>query len=165
MRRVPVPVVVVLLFTAGCSLVWDMEAYEPSGARDGGTTSGSSSGASNGAPSVSAGDAAHDDTSLPATCSSESEPNESREEALEVAPGKTCAELGEIGDTDYWLVTATEQVSVTVTIKAGMQFVVLRETEAPTIHTAPTNLVLPAGSHVIFVQSANGTIGEYTIER
>jgi hypothetical protein len=165
MRPLSVPVVAAALLTGGCSLVWDMGSYEPTAdrSRDGAATS--SSGASGGAPSLPGDGGA--DVAAAATCNDEIEPNDSPRDAVEIPPGKTCAALGGPGDTDYWRVTSTSEVSLTVTIKVGMVFFVMPYGEGPTVHDegGPTTLVLPAGTHDIWIQTQGLTFGEYSIER
>ena len=167
MRSVPVFVALVALVScAGCSLIWDMDRYEGAAraGRDGGQTSSSGS---SGVPITPADDAGRGDGAAQIGCRVEVEPNDTRDTATDLTAGRTCGTLDDARDLDYWSVTATEEVTVTVTITEGMQIVVMPESGGPSVIqvAGASNITLGAGAHLLLIQTFDGGFGDYEIAR
>src|SRR5262245_609776 len=183
--------VFVIVLTAGCSLVWSMDAYEGGsrgngrndsgeGARDGaGSSSGvnGSSGASSGTTSSgtvssgsSGGDSGSDAGADAETCIAEPEPNTNTATAPEVPVGLTCGFILNTSDLDCYKLTSAGPVTITVELSTGIQVVINPEgaggsdtISTPGVH----NLNFPgsgAGEHSLIFETYTGT-GAYKIRR
>jgi hypothetical protein len=126
--------VIAVLFVAfaleGCSVIFDMNDYEPrSGA--GASSSGGSSGlladgaAADGNGGGTATDAATD--RAPAECTREQEPNNDFFAANQLVVGQNCGMLSDEIDVDFFVFTATTDVTMELSIPGSVRFELFEE--------------------------------------
>lgn len=175
MRRVHVQHVAwfALVFTAGCSLVFDMDPYDPRAAGratpDGGGGEASSSGASSGGSSSGTispqGDSGVDGSDATIPCKSESEPNDTQSQASAIAPGKNCGAVSTAGDIDNWSVTGPAKL--VIVIPSGIQFNVIVDGAGSILRqqAGSHDITLGTGNHRVTFQTFDGTTADYDITR
>jgi hypothetical protein len=128
-------VVIVACAIEGCSVLFDMNEYDPRPGAGGTSSSGGSSGGGSsgrldggtigdsgtGAPSAST-DASDDRTPAPVACVQEQEPNDDEFDANELVLGENCGVLLGEGDEDFFGFSTTKNVTIELSIPTSVRF-------------------------------------------
>lgn len=159
-----------LVLTAGCSVLWNMDAYDSrseSSPRDSGSAPADATTDAR-AEAGSGAEAGADAEGVDATaaCHAEIEPNDAEEQAHEAEPGTTCGTIANPDDEDYVKVTTPNAIDVIVALSPQVEVTIVGPTAGSLIDTPGVNKVtLEPGKTTFDFHSKIGDPGDYSIIR